>query len=161
MVASKYDKHVVNELFDDALRRGAKDVERRATIDEIMVSAYGSNEALQRQQDHALERFMEGHRPKFLQELAQGPNVALATSSPREDPLAAFRPDDSAPLAHLNRGRSSQTKDGSGVLCSAGCEVSGWGRSCPRAPDPSQVSVREVVGLSVLSFRRKLGRFKA
>jgi hypothetical protein len=65
------------------------------------------------------------------------------------------------PLAHLNRGRSSQTKDGSGVLCTAGCEVSGWGRSCPRAPDPSQVSVREVVGLSVLSFRWKLGGFKA
>ena len=94
MVASKYDKRVVHELFDDALRRGAKDVEKRATIDEIMVSAYGSHEALQRQQDHALERFMEGHRPKFLQELAQNQDVALASVSPSAKPLAAFRPDD-------------------------------------------------------------------
>lgn len=95
MVASKYDERAVHELFDDALRRGAKDVERRATIDEIMAQAYGPHEALQRRQDHMLERFMEGHRPKFLEELTQGPDVALATVSPREDPLAAFRPDDS------------------------------------------------------------------
>ena len=95
MVASKYDERAVHQLFDDALSRGARDIENRSTIDGIMGQAYGPHEALQRQQDRALERFLEGHKPKFLKELAQGVDAAPSTAKPGEDPLSAFRPDDS------------------------------------------------------------------
>lgn len=95
MVATKYDEAKVHELFDDALRRGARDIEERSTIDGIMFDAYGSHEAIRRQQDQALKRFLGGHRPEFLKELAQGSDAALSTAPPGGDPLAAFRPDDS------------------------------------------------------------------
>ena len=60
MEPRNYNEHAVHRLFDDALKRASNDIPDRATIDAIMVRAYGQYNVLMQQHDRmAQDMFVE------------------------------------------------------------------------------------------------------
>jgi hypothetical protein len=100
MEPSNYNEHDVHHLFDDALRRASNNIPDRATIDTIMVRAYGYFNPLMRQNERmAQDMFAEGSTDPITASdifgLAAGQVNLIADNPDSTVILLNYRPDPS------------------------------------------------------------------